>query len=102
MIYQAKFNAAVQLGNSPKMKFNSDLNKYVQFVTMFSNNFDKTICDSSALYNLLERLVTGQAKEAIKPCIFSNPSRNSYEQAMKMLAKRYEGETGLFVLIKRI
>ena len=53
MIHQANFILAVQLGNSSTMVFNGDLNKYVQFVTMFRNNFDKTIGDSSALFKLV-------------------------------------------------
>ena len=69
MINQAKFNAAVQLGNSPTMVFSGELNKYVQFVTMFRNNFDKTIGDSSTLFNLLEHHLSGQAKEATELCI---------------------------------
>ena len=63
MTNQSCFTAAVQLGNSPTMKFGGELNKYVQFVTMFRNTFDKTIKDSSALYALLVRHAYGQAKK---------------------------------------
>ena len=58
LINQARFNAAVQLGNTPTMKFDfGERYKYAQFVTKFQNTFDKTINDPSALHNLLERHV---------------------------------------------
>ena len=71
------------------MKFGGELNKYVQFVTMFRNTFDDTIKDSSALYDLLVRHVVGQAKKAIETCIFRDPSINRYKEAMSILASRY-------------
>ena len=62
--------------------------KYVQFVTMFRNSFDKTINDPVALYEILMRHVKGSAKKAIESCIFSDPSINRYEEAMQILEKR--------------
>ena len=53
MMSQARFSTAVQLGNSPTMIFTGELHKYVQFVTMFRNSFDKTINNSVALYEIL-------------------------------------------------
>ena len=86
---QAKFSAAVQLGNKPSMTFNGDLDKYVQFVTMFRSTFDKTIKDSSALYNLLSLHITGPTKQAIAPHVFSDPKVDRYEEAMEILKMRY-------------
>ena len=74
MIEQARFSAAVQLGNSPIMKFGGELNKYIQFITMFQNSFHNTIKDSVALYEILMRHVYGPAKKAIESCILSDPS----------------------------
>ena len=53
------------------MTFNRDLDKYVQFVTMFRTTFDNVIKDPSALYNLLTHHVTGPAKQAIVLCVIS-------------------------------
>ena len=61
MIGQSRYSAAVQLVNSPSMKFGSDLTKYVQFVTMFRNTFEDTIKNS--LFDILVRHVFGQAKK---------------------------------------
>ena len=41
MMGQARFSTAIQLDNSPTMLFGGELNKYVQFITMFRNSFDK-------------------------------------------------------------
>ena len=71
------------------MTFNGDLDKYVQFVTMFRTTFDDVVKDSSALYNLLTRHVTGPAKQAIVPCVYSDAGVNRYEKAMKILKVRY-------------
>ena len=57
MVNQARLSAAVQLGNTPTMKFGGELNKYVQLVTMFRNTFHNTNKDPSALYKLHERHV---------------------------------------------
>ena len=89
LIGQAKYIAAIQLANRPAMTFNGDLDKYVQFVTMFRTTFDNVIKDSSALYNLLTRHVTGPAKQAIVPCVYSTEGVNRYEAAMSILKVRY-------------
>ena len=73
---QARFSTAVQLGNAPTMLFSGELHKYVQFVTMFRNSFDKTINDPVALYEILMRHVKGPAKKVIESCIFSDLSVN--------------------------
>ena len=62
LIGQAKYSAAVQLGNWPAMTFNGDVDKYVQFITMFRTTFDNVIKDSSSLYNLLTHHVTEASK----------------------------------------
>ena len=80
MIGQARFSTAIQLGNSPTMQFGGELSKYVQFITMFRNSFDKTIKDPVALYEILMRHVKGPAKRAIESCILSHPSVNRYKQ----------------------
>ena len=56
---------------------------------MFRNNFEKTIGDSIALFNLLEGHLSGHVKDAIEPCVFSAPSVDWYEQAMAILSDRY-------------
>ena len=61
MANQARFSTELQLGNSSTMLFSGELHKYVQFVTMFRNTFDKTINDSVALYDILMRHVKGPA-----------------------------------------
>ena len=85
MIGQVRFSTAIQLGNSPTMLFGGELSKYVQFITMFHNSFDKTINDPVALYEILMRHVKGPAKKAIESCIFSDPSVNRNEEAMQIL-----------------
>ena len=65
MMKQARFNTAIQLGNSPTMLFGGELHKYVQFITMFRNSFDKTINDLVALYEILMRHVKGPAKKLL-------------------------------------
>ena len=70
MMKQARFNTAIQLEQSPTMVFGGELHKYVQFITMFQNSFDKIINDPFALYENLMRHVKGPAKRAIEPCIF--------------------------------
>ena len=72
------------------MKFGGDLTKYIQFVTMFRNTFEDTIKNLSALYDILVRHVFRQAKKAIETCIFSDPSKNRYNEAMGILKSRYE------------
>ena len=62
-----------------------ELHKYVQFVTMFRNSFNKTINDPVALYEISMRNVKGLAKRAIESCIFSDPSVDRYEEAMQIL-----------------
>ena len=49
------------------MTFNGDVEKYVQFITMFRTTFDNVIKDSSSLYNLLTCHMAGSAKQAIFP-----------------------------------
>ena len=55
MARQTCFNTALSLGQSPTMIFGGELHKYVQFVTMFKNSFNKTINNSVALYEILMR-----------------------------------------------
>ena len=85
LIRQAKFSAAIQLGNRPSIIFNGDLYKCVQFVTMFRSTFENVVKDSSALYNLLSRHVTGPTKQAIVPCVYSDLQVDRYEGAMEIL-----------------
>ena len=91
---QARFSTAVQLGNASTTLFVGELHKYVQFVTMFWNSFDKTINDSVALYEILMKHVKEPAKKAIESCIFSNASVNRYE-AMQILKLRYGQKNGV-------
>ena len=65
MANQARFSTALQLRNSPMMLFGGELHKYVQFVTMFRNTFNKNSNDSVALYDILMRHVKGPAKKAM-------------------------------------
>ena len=62
LVGQAKYTAAIQLGNRPTMTFNGDLDRYVQFVTMFRTTFDGVVKNSSAICNLLSLHVTGPSK----------------------------------------
>ena len=64
MIGQVRFSIAIHVGNFPTMLFGGELSKYVQFITMFRNSFDKTINDPVALYEILMRRVKGPAKRA--------------------------------------
>ena len=66
-------STALQLGNAPTMLFGGELHKYVQFVTMFRNSFDKTINDSVALYEILLRHVKGPAKKASESIFSVHP-----------------------------
>ena len=54
---QTRFNMALSLGHSPMMFFGGELHKYVQFVTMFRNSFDKTINDPVALYRFYHSML---------------------------------------------
>ena len=65
---------------------------------MFRNTFEDTIKNSSSLYDILVRHVFGQAKKAIETCIFSDPSKNRYNEAMEILISGYGKKTVLFVL----
>ena len=56
---------------------------------MFRTTFDDVVKDFSALYNLLTRHVTGPAKQAIVPCVYSAIEVNRYEEAVKILEARY-------------
>ena len=67
---QAKFNVAMQLGSSPSTKVNCDLIKFVPFVTMYRNNFDNAIKESSSLFSILECHLSGSALASIQPYIF--------------------------------
>ena len=73
MMNQARFSTAVQLGNAPTMLFWGELHKYIQFVTMFRNSFNKTIIDLVALYQILMRDVTGPAKTLLSPAFLVTP-----------------------------
>ena len=73
MANQTRFSRALQLGYIPMMLFGWELHKYVQFVTMFRNSFNKTINDPDTLYEILMRHVKGPAKKAIESCISSDP-----------------------------
>ena len=88
MIGQARFSTAIQLGNPPTMQFGGELSKYVQFITMFCNSFDKTINDPVALYEILMRHVKRPVKRASASCVLSDPSVNRYEEAMGILTLR--------------
>ena len=90
LIGQAKFSTAIQLGNRPTMTFNGDLDKYGQFVTMFRSTFDNIVNNSSALFNLLSRHVTGPAKQAIVLCVYSDPKVDRYDEAMGILKMRWD------------
>ena len=92
---QTRFNTALSLGHSPTMFFGGELHKYVQFVTMFRNSFDKTINDSVALYKILLRHDKGPAKAAIESCIFSVSSTDRYEEAMTILKETYDQKNGV-------
>ena len=87
MARQTCFNTALSLGQSPTMIFGGELHKYVQFVTMFKNSFNKTINNSVALYEILMIHLKVPAKAAIESCIFSASSVNRYEEAMAILKK---------------
>ena len=73
MMKQARFNTAIQLGNSPTMIFGGELHKYVQFITMFRNSFDKTINDPVTLYEILIRHVKGTAKKVLSRVSLAPP-----------------------------
>ena len=77
------------------MLFGGELHKYVQFVTMFRNTFDKTLNDPVALYDILMRHVNGPVKNTIESCVFSDSSINRYAEAMQILEKRYGQKTVL-------
>ena len=65
MMKPARFVTAVQLGNTHMMLFGGELYKYVQFITMFWNSFDKTINDPTGcvtVYKILMRHVKEPAK----------------------------------------
>ena len=89
MIGQARFSTAIQLGNPPTMQFGGELSKYVQFITMFCNSFDKTIKDLVALHEILMRHVKGPAKRASASCILIDPSVKRYKEVMGILKLRY-------------
>ena len=72
----------------PPITFNGDVDKYVQYITMFCITFDNVIKDSSSLYNLLTHHVTGPAKQTIVPSIYSAAKVNRYEEAMSILKER--------------
>ena len=73
MMGKACFSTAIQLGNSPTMQFGGKLSKYVQFITMFRNSFDKTIKDLVALYEILMRHIKGLQKELLSHAFLVNP-----------------------------
>ena len=77
-IGQAKYSAAIQLGNRPTMIFNGDLDKYVQFVTMFRTMFDNVVKDSGALYNLLSRHVIGPIPDLLISDLFTFFQNSKY------------------------
>ena len=73
---QARYNAAFQMASRPSMVFNGEVEKYVQFVTMFRTTFDSVINNSGSLFSLLTRHVAGPAKAAIVPCIYNGDGTN--------------------------
>ena len=77
------------------MFFGGELHKYVQFVTMLRNSFNKTINDSVALYKILLQQVKSPAKAAIESCIFSASSTDRYEEAMTILKDWYGQKNGV-------
>ena len=92
---QVRYNAAYQMASRLSMVFNGEVEKYVQFVTMFRTTFDNVINDPSSLYNLLTKHVTGPAKAAIVPCVYSGDGVNHYEEAMTILKNHYDSQNGV-------
>ena len=84
------------------MVFNREVEKYIQFLTMFRTTFDNVINDPSSLYNLLTKHVAGPAKAAIVPCIYSGDGVNRYEEAMTILRNRYGSQNGVINAHKKI
>ena len=99
---QAKYNATFQMASRPAMIFHGEVERYVQFVTMFRTTFDKVIADSSSLYNLLTKHVAGSAKEAIVPCVYSENGTNRYEEAMTIVRTRYGSQNSVINAHKNI
>ena len=99
---QSMYNAAFQLASRPAMTFNDEVERYVQFITMLRTTLDNVIKDSSLLYNLLTRLVTGPAKQAIVPCVYSGSGINRYEEAMETLKECYGSQNGVINIHKKI
>ena len=99
---QAKYNAAFQMASRPAMIFHGEVERYVQFITMFRTTFDEVIVDPNSLYNLLTKHVAGPAKEAIVLCIYSDSGVNRYEEAMSILRNRYESQNSVINAHKKI
>ena len=99
---QAKYNAAFQMASRPAMVFHGEIERYVQFVTMFRTTFDEVIADSSSPYNLLTKHVAGPAKEAIVPCVYSENGVNRYEEAMTILRNHYGSQNSIINAHKKI
>ena len=92
---QAKYNATFQMASRPAMIFHGEVERYVQFVTMFRTTFNNVIADSGPLYNLLTKHVAEPAKEVIIPCVNSESGVNGYEEAMEILWKRYGSQNSI-------
>ena len=69
---------------------------------MFRTTFDSVVKDSSALYNLLSRHITGSAMLAIVPCVYSNPDVARCEEAMGILKARYGSQNYVINAHKKI
>ena len=54
------------------------------------------------MYNLLTKHVTGPAKEATVPCVYSGNEVNRYEEAMTILRNRYGSQNGVINAHKKI
>ena len=98
---QVRYNAAFQMASRPSMVFNGEVEKYIQFVTMFQTTFDSVINDSGSLYNLLTKHAAGPAKAAIVPCIYCDDRTNHYEEAMTILKNRYGCQNGVIIAHKK-
>ena len=86
----------------PEMVFHGEIERYVQFVTMFRTTFDEVIADSGSLYNLITKHVAGLAKEVIVPCVYSENGVNRYEKAMTILWNRYGSQNSVINAHKKI
>ena len=84
------------------MIFHGEIERYVQFVTMFRTTFDKVIADPSSLYKLLTKHVAGPTKKAIVLCVYSENGTNRYEEAMMILRNCYGSQNSVINVHKKI